>query len=184
MVERNEFDREASEIDGSQVEGPDAEDANDADDPLHLLTRAFAAAQAPDATPELHGEDETTRASVAWVAAAFDRLQPPAVVLPAARSAAPRPVRRWRLADLRRPAAAALVLLSLALLLRSRPEGTEPGGALVPDATAGRTHSDDNDTLPRLVAVADDHIELRSGSLRLVLVTTPPVPRPLIDPPR
>lgn len=133
------------------------------DDALELLQRAWGELPTPPAHRDLEDEDDTTRAAVSWARDAFAALEPPAPVQrlrPVSRPRAARPS-TWR-----RHAAAAAVLLSLALALRSRPEG---GVAVpIPEPT---------DVGPRLVAVADDQVVMRSGPVRLVLITsTDPAP--------
>ncbi|RKY17602.1 MAG: hypothetical protein DRQ55_15380 [Planctomycetota bacterium] len=132
------------------------------DDPLAALQRAFDELQPPVPQRALGDEDASTRAVVGWARGAYDGLQPPAPVLRlresprSATTARSERGQRWR-----RHAAAAALLLGLGLALRSRPE-------LRPRPPS----AEPVDSGPRLVAVADDHLVMRSGNVRLVLITS------------
>ena len=132
------------------------------------LARAFRELSPPPARRELPDEDAATRASVAWARGAWDRLQAPVAAPPASLLLRGRRARqsitphaRWR-----RHAAAAALLAALAITLRLRPEHAPP---LTSTVAAPE---------PPRVTVVDDHIELRSGSVRLLLLpaaTDPPL---------
>jgi hypothetical protein len=160
-------------------------DRLDADDPLRELTAAFAALPAPPTTRELDAEDEATQRAVAWMRDALAAQRPArdglrelharraeALGPPAFRPAAWRPL-----------AAAALLLVLLGgpawLALRHGRAPADLGaGTAPPLAVAPRAP----DTSPRaeaprsagLVAVNDRTLELRSGSVRLLLVLDKP----------
>lgn len=153
-----------------------------------LLRRAFEEAPPPPATPELEDADATTRATVAWMQAAWAQLgraiaapvSTPSRAGRAARQSSwadARPPRAWR-----RAAAAALLLGGLAVLLEQHEQrpATRGESALAPLADAGSPPAPADDR-PRVVAVAADHIETRSGAVRLLLLTrraTPHAPPP------
>ena len=158
------------------------------DDVLDALARAFRELPAPPPARELDAEDEATRRAVAWMAAAF-RAQspassaPPAAILARTAQPAPRERRIWRpLAA----AAAVLVLLGGALLLADHV--LHPRAAMLPVAPvaqAPETGIPGPDTTPPeitppaapasgVVAVAEDHLELRSGPVRMLLFLNAP----------
>ncbi|GJM22874.1 MAG: hypothetical protein DHS20C15_27890 [Planctomycetota bacterium] len=140
-------------------------------DIVDVLGAAWREQRAPDATPTLAASDAATRDSVRWMQDSWAQLQAPPVEVPAAlRQRVQRgraPVLAWR-----RHAAAAALLLSVGLALRFG-AGWLPPRALVDrgrDLGPSQDVAHDSDR-PRLVAAHADHIELRSGPVRLLLVT-------------
>jgi hypothetical protein len=164
--------------------GDDALDASN----LAALRDAFQGLRVPPSTPELEATDETTRRTVAWMADAFAALPVPEARPTTARPPAARPGRVLpmlrRGAWVRHAAAAAVLATLTALLALSggtdqpvRPE--RPGDVVVaPPATIPGFRPASASGSSSLVAVADDHLELRAGNVRLVLFTdgvnTPP----------
>jgi len=158
------------------------------DDVLDALARAFRELPAPAPARELAAEDEATRRAVAWMAAAFRAQSPASSAPPAeilARTARPTPRRTWRpLAA----AAAVLVLLGGALVLAEHV--LQPRVATRPDAPVAQapdieipapaiTPAAPDITPPAsspsgIVAAAEDHLELRSGPVRMLLFLKPP----------
>lgn len=148
-----------------------------------LLGQAWDEHTPGEATPELTRSDAATRATVDWLAAAWEAHPAPAVEPPEAlrraalgRARARRPrlapilrVRTWQ-----RHAAAAVLLLGLAAVLQLgalrhfgvQPPLDAPGPGVTPRDPVPAPRAD-----PRLVAVAADHIEMRSGPVRLMLFT-------------
>jgi len=168
------------------------------DDVLDALARAFRELPAPAPARELGDEDEATRRAVAWMAAAFSAQSPASSAPPAAILArSTRPVLR-RVRPTWRPlaaAAAVLLLLGGGLLLAERvlqPRAatrTEPPVAYAPpiDIPAPQVPAPEPappDITPPVasasgvVAVADDHLELRSGPVRMLLFLKPPTTNP------
>jgi hypothetical protein len=155
-------------------------------DPLDDLARAFRDWPAPAATRDLPDEDEATRGTVAWMAAALRAQAPsPAAAAPprAPWRRAPAPA-RWRLRDWRPLAAAAVLLLLLGgpLLLvtdrgpRPAPPLADAGPAVpqpAPDGPAAPLPPEPvMATEPGLVVAVDrQRIELRSGPVHLLLLT-------------
>ena len=140
-------------------------------DPLEALGEAWRSLEPPAPADGLADCDPLTRASVEWLRDAWQRLEPQRPVALPARSS-PNP---WRQAVAPLAVAAAV----LAVLAGSAWWGTRPGpepaprvadldptpfaGSVLPlGAGAGVSH------------VASDRIELRSGNVRLVLLTGPP----------
>jgi hypothetical protein len=163
------------------------------DEVLDALGRAFRELPAPAPARELGAEDEATRRAVAWMAEAWQAQSPASSAPPAAifaRSA--RPVLR-RVRPLWRPlaaAAAVLLLLGGGLLLAERLG--QPRAATRPEPTVAHAPPIDipapqvpapepapPDITPPatsasgVVAVAEDHLELRSGPVRMLLFLKP-----------
>ena len=150
-------------------------------DELDLLREAWAGAAPPVATPKLDDADPLTRATVAWSRDAWEQLEAPAARMPLALHVATR-FASLRRAPWPRYAAAAVVLIALMLGRSLRPtdgeraplnETTASNGADTSPASTSQGTSHTPAALPerRVVAVADDHIELRSGPVRLLLMT-------------
>ncbi len=166
-------------------------------DPLDALASLWSSLAPPARTDDLEREDELTRASVAWMRTAWEALELPAAsdAETTTRAAGDvltlhahpqRPAVDTRTAPVRsmswRPlAAAAVLLLSLAgpLLLLSPAGPTTDGSAFDPRVT---THHDGGEPAPQhgpIVTRADAHrLELRSGPVRLVLLTNTTAPSP------
>jgi len=159
------------------------------DDVLDALARAFRELPAPPPARELDAEDEVTRRAVAWMAAAFRAQSPASSAPPAAilaRTAQPAPRRERRTWRPLAAAAAVLVLLGGALLLAEHvlhPRTATP--RVTPVAQAPETgipapHTTPPDITPPaapasgVVAVAADHLELRSGPVRMLLFLNAP----------
>jgi hypothetical protein len=121
-------------------------------DPLRAL---WEAVEPPPPARGLADEDAATRAAVQWLQAAHARVAP-ALRMPSA------PRRRFRLRPLAPLAAAAALLLLL--LVPPRPE---PAAAAPPPPRAG----------VELLASGADRIELRSGTVRLILLHPQPPPK-------
>lgn len=127
--------------------------------PLDELRAAWFGVRAP-LSEDAH--DAATQASVEWMRAAWRAREAPAAdprVLLAHRA------RAERLAITRWAAAAAVVIVGIAFTLQrlapSARQGIESGGI------SGLPSSSE----PYIAAVAPDRIELRSGSVRLILLT-------------
>jgi len=143
--------------------------------PLEDLRRAWARLDAPQSAPELEVCDERTRAAVAWMQKAWGRVEAPAPVVPhtAFRRASP----RWMLPLA--AAAGALLALGVWIALQRSTSGVRPEGVSQPSAE--RT-TQPQESAPggasgliegevELAALAADRIELRSGPVRLILLT-------------
>jgi ferric-dicitrate binding protein FerR (iron transport regulator) len=133
---------------------------------LAHLYRGLAPAEPADA---LEDTDASTRASVAWMQRAWATLEVPrSARLPGRRTARPSLRRRAVLA-----LAAAAVIAGLGLALwrpwESRPAQETPvvsQGEALPASPTGEREI-------RLASLSSDHIEMRSGPVRLVLYTGP-----------
>ncbi len=159
------------------------------DDALDALVRAFRELPAPPPARELDAEDEATRRAVAWMAAAFGAQSPASSAPPAAilaRTARPAPRREHRAWRPLAAAAAVLVLLGGGLVLADRvlrPRAATPPDAplaQVPPAEIPAPDIAPPDITPPaarasgVVAVAEDHLELRSGPVRMLLFLSAP----------
>jgi hypothetical protein len=150
------------------------DEMREGDESLDALRRAFEALPAPPPVRELGSEDDDTRRVVAWMAAAWSAQAPATSAPPATlRPAALRPTALPRRAEFAwRPLAAAAVVLVLL-----------GGSLLVAHVTRGRVASQPAPPVaqtpaapsrPGIVAAADDHLELRSGPVRMLLFLQPP----------
>ena len=138
--------------------------------PLDELRRAWERLETPRPEPELEDCDPRTRAAVAWMQAAWSRVEAPAPRVPLARPALrPQP---WMLPL----AAAAGVLLALAVVfaLQRLGVGVRPADVDTPiaaqPASQGAPAPRPDDAV-ELAALAPDRVELRSGPVRLILLT-------------
>lgn len=130
-------------------------------DPLRALWDAVAA---PAAHRPLADEDAATRDAIAWLQGAYARVAP-AAAAPRARLA-PRPVHAWarRLALV--AAAAVLLLIVRASWNEPRPGRDLPAEARMPPPA----------TAPEIQVLTSDaqRLEMRSGSVRLILLHPQP----------
>jgi ferric-dicitrate binding protein FerR (iron transport regulator) len=147
---------------------PDAR--RDEELPLDELRRAWATAEPPRPDAALDAADASTRAAVAWMQAAWNRVEAPAPVVPLALRARRRGWRRW--AQPLAAAAGVLVALGAWLALQRIPGGARPGG--VDTETTAQVEGPAPalpDTKVEVAALAPDRVELRSGPVRLILLT-------------
>lgn len=146
---------------------PRADDRR-AGDPLERLRLAWGALEVPPPLDDVEDGDPRTRAVVACLRTAWGALPVPEARL---RARAPRPV-----PALRRLASAALVLASLGSAGTWLWRAGGPGDGTFPEVPA-RAGGDG----PRIAALSPDHLELRRGAVRLVLVdgaSNPPAATP------
>jgi len=142
-------------------------------DPLAELSAAWRALPPPDPTSIVDAPDPATRAAIAWLqdawrasapALSLDRKLPWRLRIRLARRRA-RPITRWL-------ASAAAVLLVLSLLSRtSRRSPLAPPPELASQRVAAVDASHEPVSEP--VSVTADRMELRSGPVRLILLTPP-----------
>ena len=142
------------------------------DQPPADLRRAWSRLEPPRPDPDLEGSDEPTRAAVEWMRAAWSRLEAPAPVVPLALHRRRSGWRRW--AQPLAAAAGVLVALGVWLALQRLEPGVRPDG--VDTETTARTHVGEPAPVPlddgvELAALAPDRVELRSGPVRLILLT-------------
>jgi hypothetical protein len=104
-----------------------------------------------------------TRASVAWLRAAWAGLEVPEASATEVLGLRPRPAAP-RALEVVRPALALAAAVLVAFLVSRRPRPARPE----PAPTSTET------TAPRIASLSPDHVELRSGVVTLVLVTGPP----------
>lgn len=130
-------------------------------DPLRAL---WDAVEPPAAHRTLDGEDDATRAAVAWLQGAYARLEPAAA--PPRLGLVPHRARRWPRRIALAAAAAALLLLARAAWNEPRPGLTLPTEAWIPPPAAA----------PEVQVLASDaqRLELRSGPVRLILLHPQP----------
>lgn len=121
---------------------------------LEDLRRAWREMQGPDPERGLGHPDAKTRAALVWLRGAWQRVAPPA--LPVTAPAAP----AWR-RNLALIAAAAVALVAPGLRQRRPPATAEP-----PRPSA-------NGSALEVVALTSERTELRSGPVRLILLTHP-----------
>jgi hypothetical protein len=130
--------------------------------PLDELRRAWRGLEPELPAEDLSEVDPTTRASVEWMHAAWSSLQVPAVRVPSRRLV--HPVLRLA-AGL---AAAAAVLASLWLAgNQGRLQRSEDFARSESEAPIAPNHLEG----PQLASLSSEHVELRSGPVRLVLLT-------------
>jgi hypothetical protein len=165
----------------------EAHDGRDGDE-LEPLRRAWEELRAPEPAPERSPADAAEHAALEWVRAAWERVAPPAPARLSARGPMPRPVpapeRRW--AWIAAAAAAGIAGLWLALAPtgegpRGTPSAPEPGIARrepppspLESGEGPSAVLEEQPTAPGKVEVAhvtSDRMELRSGSVRLILLT-------------
>ena len=134
---------------------------------LDELRRAWRGLAPEDPADDLGLADARTRATVDWMRAAWSSVEAPA---PPVHSL---PAPRQRIPVLRLAAglaAAAAVLLSLWFSLQ-RPAGParsrDEGGPIAAVETPGARPAPEG---PRLASISSEHIELRSGPVRLILL--------------
>lgn len=164
-------------------------------DPLDELRRAWGEVRPP--APDAPAEDEATRASVEWMRSAWNALEAPATPVPAElhgrRRFAPAPsvwrTPRWLAAV---SGVAAAVLCAVLLWQDATAPGVEPvdvgpvasapaasGHAdLVPanpttDGAADPAETEKNEAVA-IASIDQNRMELRSGPVRLVLLTSNP----------
>ena len=119
------------------------------------------------------GSDDATRASVQRMRDSWAQLQAPPVDVPAAlRRRMSR--RRAEILPWRRHAAAAALLFTVGMALRFGAGWLPAPAHVVPPIDAGSTTpmTPSDPMRPHLVAAHADHLELRSGPVRLLLVTS------------
>jgi len=150
------------------------------DDWLAELRAAWREGPEPASDRPLAEEDLHTRLAVDWMRQAWLALPVPAASAPRV-PAATRSI-RWRFA------AAAALLLALGLPLaigawrrthRTAASAAPPApvaGPLAP--TAPTAPAVPPETAATIVAIDEHHLELRSGPVRLYLLTDPPPPHP------
>jgi hypothetical protein len=137
------------------------------------LRRLYARLQPPPLADDIAEADPETARAVRWMQAAWQELEIPAARVPNLARRAPRRLRRLHFAL---AAAAGLLLAAGAALWR--------GLAGAPPEPAARLA--EGPALPaadrvEVLAALPDRVELRSGPVRLVLLT-PPIPEPFDDP--
>ena len=129
-------------------------------DPLDDLREAWRSVEPPPPADELADADPTTRAVVGWLREAWQGLEPRNPLRPPV----PAPVLAFRPATLARLAVAALVV-ALAAALFWRPEGARvPEMEVVPERLVPRERV-------QFASLTSEHIEMRSGPVRLILLT-------------
>jgi hypothetical protein len=137
-------------------------------DPLPEELKQLYRRLQPPALPDEAAEADTETARVVqWMRDAWSGLEAPARAT-CAKQLALRPVRRSRLAFA--AAAAALLLAGAAALWRER-AGDAPL-APAPRVAQGDVSAAEDGV--ELISVRPDHVELRSGPVRLVLLGPPP----------
>ena len=150
---------------------------DDLPDPVADLASAWAALTPPTRPEALGDQDAATRAAVSRLRASWDRVTPPATVVPPGlaarrrRDLRPVPLRVWR--PLAAAALLAVVLAGPLLLAPDAPPRPAPDFdadtlAVVSPDTPPQTvaHS-----TPQVVRATADALELRSGPVRLLLLT-------------
>ncbi|HEX5009354.1 MAG TPA: hypothetical protein VFY71_03050 [Planctomycetota bacterium] len=174
-----------------------SDEPREPDDALDALARAFRELPAPAPARELQAEDEGTRRAVAWMAAAWQAQSPASSAPPAevlARRARPAPLRVQRAWRPLAAAAAVLVLLGGAWMLAGRvlppreatslpavaqgPGAEPPVPAVAPPEPAPPHIAPPVASASGVVAVAEDHLELRSGPVRMLLFLKPTTSNP------
>jgi len=132
------------------------------DDLLAELRGAWRALAPPVPADDLEDADARTRRAIGWLRDAWREVEIPAAAPP---RAAPvlRPLFGGRL-DRVCAAAAALLVALLAWSASERDGGERADATDTAEARPG----------PRVVGIGDNHIELRSGPVTLVLVTSEP----------
>ena len=151
-------------------------------EPLDLgaLRDAFHGLPTPDATPPLDESDAQTQATVAWMVEALAALPVPDVQVPKLSDKAPprpllkrlpgsRPKTASSPAPWMRHAAAAAVFAALALALNWASSTARVDEPAFSTAIPGFREASQGSS--GLVAVTADHLEVRSGPVRLVLLT-------------
>jgi hypothetical protein len=143
------------------------------------LQQLWQALEAPPPHRPLTEEDAATQASVAWLAAAWQRAEPAAAATLAGSAAAPAPILRllrpWPWIGLAAAAAALLVLLR-------GPDSIPPPHDL--PRAASDLIAAAPPTIPtpavEILSTTPERIELRSGSVRLTWLQpqTDPAPQP------
>jgi hypothetical protein len=141
-------------------------------DELEPLRRAWEELRAPEPAPERSPADAAERAALEWVRAAWGRVDPPA---PARRffprpAPAAAPERRWAWIA----AAAAAGIAGLWLALAPVDEGPPELGIARPELPGGEPAvPEEQPTAPKVEVahVTSDRMELRSGFVRLILLT-------------
>jgi hypothetical protein len=162
------------------------------DDELEALRAAWEWLEAPEPDRALDEPDEATRAAVEWMRSAWAALEPPPVEVPApsASRVEPSAQRRWPMLGALAALLAALVAAGLwAGLERPAQRGTravvgvltgpsvepEASGALEPadelDASSPAAREDARSSAVQVAALSEDQMELRSGPVRLILLT-------------
>ncbi len=140
-------------------------------DPLEDLAEAWRSLEAPEPADELGDADATTREVVAWMRAAWRTVEPERRVPTGAPILRPR---YGRPALLRLAAAALIAALAAAVLWRPGAEApAEPIVAEGPDAPVPEVIPEQPVPEGRvpLASLSSEHIEMRSGSVRLILLT-------------
>lgn len=143
------------------------------DDPFAELGAAWRSMPTPEPTRDLAGEDERTRAAVAWMAAAWRALEAPQ----AEPRSAPVP-RRPRLVRRALPwvglAAAAAAALVLALVdggaPADAPREREPVAHRDPEPLEAQPKA----PAVRVASVENDRVEMSAGNVRLIFFPSGP----------
>jgi hypothetical protein len=172
------------------VSVPERDDAPLPDDgldkeALDALRAAYHALPPPPPVRELSEEDATTRAAVAWMAAAFAALPVPACPVPATARPAQASLASLSAARAARRFAAAAALLALLLgaawwLATLRPASHSSSAPVAVAPRADSTPLPNAQLAAALVAAAPDRLELTSGPVRLLLFTESFEPAPEI----
>ena len=150
-------------------------------DPLEDLREAWQSLEAPEPADELDAADARTREVVAWLRAAWRTVEPARQPRVPAGASILRP-RFGRPALLRLAAAALILALGAAVFWRpgaeapGRPGEDEPAEPVVADGPGGPVP----EVIPeqpvpegrvQLASLSSEHIEMRSGPVRLILLT-------------
>ncbi len=149
-------------------------DENESDALPEDLRRLYASLRPPPLADDAAEADPETARTVQWMRDAWHGLEIPPARVPRVTRRAPRRLRRLRFALL--AAAAGLLLAAGAALWRGLagappdPAARLAEGPALPDADR-----------VEVLAALPDRVELRSGPVRLVLLT-PPIPEPFDDP--
>lgn len=133
------------------------------------LARLYRGLEPEAPADAIEDADAATRSSVAWLRSAWESLEVPRAAPPAARGL-PRPSLRRRVAL---ALVAAALLVGLGQVIWRTRTSQDPG---VEPAVVQRESSPDSSTSEteiQLASLSSDHIEMRSGPVRLVLYTGP-----------
>jgi len=164
------------------------------DDWIEELRAAWRDEPAPASDRPLAEEDTQTRLAVEWLRQAWLALPVPVASAPRVVTAAIRPRARWRYAA----AAALLLALGVPLAVGAWRRAHRPAAQPAPVATAESAESagpvatavspeapappvtpaEPTAPVATIVAIDEHHLELRSGPVRLYLLTDPPPPHP------
>jgi len=141
----------------------------DREERLRELEAAWRSLPLPPPNRELEDEDPATRQAVEWMRSAWVSLEIPRAPAP------PVPMRARRRWPSRLARIAAVLVLALGALLLARsisaPDETEIARTPPTNDTEARQGPDPPPPAVALLAATADRIELRSGPVRLVLLT-------------